>query len=123
MLFRKRATQREHFDDPARTQEEIRDGYAQLARVNRLFHLADPYTRLLSRWLGAAHCERLSILDVGAGSGEVACAEAMPGRSVMAAAAMAPRAKGAAQRLTRRRSVLRTRAAEQTRARRAAAGA
>ena len=67
MLFRQRATQREHFDDPSRTREEMRHGYAQLARVNTLFRLADPYTRLLSRWLGERDCRQLSILDLGAG--------------------------------------------------------
>jgi len=69
MLFPQRATEPEHFDDPARTPAEIADAYRQLSRVNRLFRLDDPYTRILSQWLGSAHCARLSILDVGAGDG------------------------------------------------------
>src|SRR6185369_4138189 len=69
MLFRKRATTPEYFDDPARTFAEISNGYRELARVNRLFHAADPYTRVLARWLGHDRCRKLSILDIGAGDG------------------------------------------------------
>lgn len=69
MSFRERATQPEHFDDASRTFDEFRLGYAQLARVNRLFRLDDPYTRLMSQWLGKQNCRRLSILDLGAGDG------------------------------------------------------
>ena len=68
-MLRERATEPEHFDDPARTPEEIIDGYRQLARVNRLFRLEDPYTRIMSRWLGPKNCTHLSILDLGAGDG------------------------------------------------------
>jgi len=66
-MLRERATEPEHFDDPARTPEEIADAYRQLARVNRLCRLDDPYTRVMSRWLGADNCRQLSILDLGAG--------------------------------------------------------
>jgi SAM-dependent methyltransferase len=69
MMFRERATQPEHFDDPSRTFEEFRLGYAQLARVNRLFRLHDPYTRVMCRWLGSENCRDLAILDLGAGDG------------------------------------------------------
>jgi len=69
-----RITEPEHFDDPARTPEEIADGYRQLARVNRLFAFHDPYTRVMARWLGHAHCARLSILDLGAGDGSLGAA-------------------------------------------------
>ena len=69
MLLRKRATQSEHLDDPARSPEEFRAAYAELARVNRLFRLDDPYTRVLAGWLGHRHCERLTVLDLGAGDG------------------------------------------------------
>jgi ubiquinone/menaquinone biosynthesis C-methylase UbiE len=69
MPFRKRTTQAEYFDDPARSISEIAAGYRQLARVNRLFRLDDVYTRLLTRWLGEEHCAELSILDLGAGDG------------------------------------------------------
>lgn len=66
-MLRERATEPEHFDDPARTPSEIAHAYRQLARVNRLCRLDDPYTRVMSRWLGAENCRRLSILDLGAG--------------------------------------------------------
>lgn len=69
MLFRRRATTPEHFDDSSRTFEEFRSGYAELSRVNRLFRLDDPYTRVMTRWLGHDHCRQLSILDLGAGDG------------------------------------------------------
>lgn len=68
-MLRERALEPEHFDDPARTPAELADAYRQLARVNRVFRLDDPYTRVLARWLGHEHCARLSILDVGAGDG------------------------------------------------------
>lgn len=66
-MLRERSVEPEYFDNPARTREEIAAGYRELARVNRLFQLDDPYTRVLSRWLGRDHCRRLSILDLGAG--------------------------------------------------------
>jgi ubiquinone/menaquinone biosynthesis C-methylase UbiE len=69
MLLRGRATQPEHFDDPQRTAEEFRVAYQELARVNKLFRLEDPYTRVMSQWLGAEQCRELSILDLGAGDG------------------------------------------------------
>src|SRR5215213_6129158 len=68
-MLREGAIEPEHFDDPARTREEITDGYRELARVNRLFRLEDPYTRVMSRWLGPKNCTNLSILDLGAGDG------------------------------------------------------
>lgn len=68
-MLRKRATEPEHFDNPARTPEEIASGYRQLERVNRLFFLHDPYTRVLNKWLGPKNCRRLTFLDVGAGDG------------------------------------------------------
>lgn len=67
MLFSQRALEPEHFDDPARTPDEIAACYRELGRVNRLFRLDDPYTRVLARWLGHDRCQNLSILDLGAG--------------------------------------------------------
>ncbi len=67
MMLRERATEPEHFDNPLRTPAEIQAGYRELARVNRLFRLDDPYTRVMVRWLGAENCRQLSILDLGAG--------------------------------------------------------
>ena len=66
-MLRERATEPEHFDDPARTPAELAAAYRELERVNRVFRLDDPYTRVMARWLGHNQCERLSILDVGAG--------------------------------------------------------
>jgi ubiquinone/menaquinone biosynthesis C-methylase UbiE len=68
-MLRKRATEPEHFDNPARTPDEIASGYRQLERVNRLFFLHDPYTRIMNKWLGPKNCTRLTFLDVGAGDG------------------------------------------------------
>ena len=69
MFFRKRATQPEHFDDPARTPAEFETAYAELARANRIFRLEDPYTRVFWQWFGEEHCRALTFLDVGAGDG------------------------------------------------------
>ena len=68
-MLRERATEPEYFDSPARTSDEIADGYRELARANRLFFSDDPYTRLLWRWFGAERSRQLSILDIGAGDG------------------------------------------------------
>lgn len=70
MVFSERTTQPEHFDGD-RTSEEFRAAYEQLARVNRFFAAHDPYTRIMSRWLGCGKCRELSILDVGAGDGSL----------------------------------------------------
>jgi ubiquinone/menaquinone biosynthesis C-methylase UbiE len=69
MLFRERTTELEYFDDPSRTRDELRTAFRQLSRVNGLFRLHDPYTRIMSAWLGPEYCRDLSILDVGAGDG------------------------------------------------------
>lgn len=69
MFLARRSDQAEHFDDPARTPEEIRAGYALLARVNRLFRFAEPLARLIPAALGPAACRDLTLLDVGAGDG------------------------------------------------------
>lgn len=69
MFLARRSAQAEHFDDPARTPEEIRAGYALLARVNRLFRFAEPFTRLIPAALGPEACRALTLLDVGAGDG------------------------------------------------------
>ena len=73
-MLRERATEPEYFDSPARRPGEIVASYRELARVNRLCRFADPYTRVMARWLGAAQCRRLSILDLGAGDGSLGAA-------------------------------------------------
>ncbi len=70
-MLRARTTEPEYFDSPARRPDEIVASYRELARVNRLCRFADPYTRVMSRWLGAANCRQLSILDLGAGDGSL----------------------------------------------------
>ena len=69
MFLAQRSAQAEYFDSPQRSLAEVAEGYRQLARVNRLFHNADPFQRLLSKWLGPERCRHLSLLDLGAGDG------------------------------------------------------
>ena len=71
MFLSHRAAQAEYFDAPDRTAAEVADGYRLLARVNRLFHFAEPFQRHLPRWLGAERCRSLSLLDLGAGDGSL----------------------------------------------------
>ena len=71
MFLSRRATQAEYTDSPNLPFEEVAANYRQLARVNRVLAFADLYTRHLARWLGAARCRRLRILDVGAGDGSL----------------------------------------------------
>lgn len=71
MFLRHRATQAEYFDSPDRSLAEVAEGYRLLARVNRLFHFAEPFQHFLPRSLGPTDCRELSILDVGAGDGSL----------------------------------------------------
>jgi SAM-dependent methyltransferase len=71
MFLSRRATQAEYSDAPGRSAGQIAVDYRQLARVNRLFLVTDPFQRLLVRWLGRDRCRSLSILDLGAGDGSV----------------------------------------------------
>jgi SAM-dependent methyltransferase len=69
MFLRHRSTQSEYFDLPDRTEAEIAASFRELNRVNRLFRFSHPFETALPRWLGRKICERLDILDVGAGTG------------------------------------------------------
>jgi len=71
MFLRERATQAEYCDQPDLPPEEVASSYRQLARFNRLMFVADPFQRLLVRWLGRKKIQRLSLLDLGAGDGSV----------------------------------------------------
>ncbi|HAB18844.1 MAG TPA: methyltransferase domain-containing protein [Verrucomicrobiota bacterium] len=71
MFLRHRATQAEYFDDPARTPEELGEHYAALERVNRLIHFDRPFRVWLPRLLGEATCRYLTLLDLGAGDGQL----------------------------------------------------
>jgi SAM-dependent methyltransferase len=69
MFLRQRSTQTEYFDLPDRTEAEIAVSFRDLNRVNSLFRFTHPFESVLPGWLGRKNCERLNILDVGAGTG------------------------------------------------------
>ena len=69
MFLRQRSTQAEHFDLPDRTEAEVSAAFRDLNRLNALFRFSHPFTAVLPGWLGRKNCERLKILDVGAGTG------------------------------------------------------
>ncbi len=69
MFFRERSMQAEYFDAPDRPAGEVTAAFRELDRVNRLFQFSHPFVSRLPRWLGRPRCERLEILDVGAGTG------------------------------------------------------
>jgi SAM-dependent methyltransferase len=69
MFLRHRSTQTEYFDLPERTEAEIAASFRDLNRVNILFRFSHPFEAMLPPWLGRMNCERLEILDVGAGTG------------------------------------------------------
>ncbi len=69
MFFGRRSTQPEYFDLPDRAEAEIAASFRDLNRVNGLFRFSHPFEAVLPQWLGRANCERLNILDVGAGTG------------------------------------------------------
>jgi hypothetical protein len=69
MFLSQRATQAEYCDQPDLPLPEVADNYHQLARFNRALLIADPFQRLLVRWLGKPNLGTLSLLDLGAGDG------------------------------------------------------
>jgi SAM-dependent methyltransferase len=69
MFLRHRSTQAEYFDLPGRTEAEITASFHDLNRVNSLFRFSHPFETVLPQWLGGKKCEKLEILDVGAGTG------------------------------------------------------
>ncbi len=73
MFLSRRATQAEYFDEPGRTPAEVAESYHWLNHFNRLLHFAEPFQRLLPRWLGEEKCRDLSLLDLGAGDGSLGC--------------------------------------------------
>jgi SAM-dependent methyltransferase len=72
MFLRHRSTQLEYFDLPDRTEAEVSVSFRDLNRVNSFFRFTHPFESVLPGWLGRGHCERLDILDVGAGTGLLA---------------------------------------------------
>ena len=69
MFFRERSTQAEYFDRPDRPADEMATAFCELDRVNRFFRFSHVFETRLSDWLGTQRCQRLEILDVGAGTG------------------------------------------------------
>jgi SAM-dependent methyltransferase len=69
MFLRHRSMQAESLDLPGRTEAETATAFHELDRINRLFVFAHPFKSVLPSWLGAKQCERLNILDIGAGTG------------------------------------------------------
>src|SRR5881396_1268537 len=69
MFLSQRATQAEYCDRLDLPPAEAAANYLHLARFNRLVLVADPFQRLLVRWLGRQHVRQLSLLDLGAGDG------------------------------------------------------
>src|SRR5271154_142157 len=69
MFLSQRSTQTEYFDLPGRTEAEVSASFRDLNRVNSFFRFSHPFETVLPAWLGRKKCERLEILDVGAGTG------------------------------------------------------
>jgi 2-polyprenyl-3-methyl-5-hydroxy-6-metoxy-1,4-benzoquinol methylase len=72
MFLSQRATQAEYCDRLDLPLSAVMDNYRQLGRFNRLVLVADPFQRLLVRWLGRERARRLTLLDLGAGDGSLA---------------------------------------------------
>jgi SAM-dependent methyltransferase len=70
MFLNRRTTQAEYFDS-LRPFQELADFFQCLDRLNRFFVFAEPFQRFLPRMLGTEACSRLSILDLGAGDGQL----------------------------------------------------
>src|SRR4051812_35558257 len=70
--LRERAKAAELMDDFSNGGEELSEALRQLRLLNRIFAAAAPTLYGVKRlWLAAGKPKRLSILDVGAGSGDV----------------------------------------------------
>jgi 2-polyprenyl-3-methyl-5-hydroxy-6-metoxy-1,4-benzoquinol methylase len=70
--LRERAAAEELMDDFTSGGSELREALRELRRLNRLFAAASPTLHGVKRlWKAAGKPDRLSVLDVGAGSGDV----------------------------------------------------
>ncbi|SFJ48001.1 Methyltransferase domain-containing protein [Paenibacillus sp. UNC496MF] len=70
--FRERASSHELMDDQTQGGEELREALRHLRRLNRLFAAAAPTLFGVNRlWVQAGKPRHLSLLDIGAGSGDV----------------------------------------------------
>lgn len=72
MFLRARATQAEYCDRPDLPDADLAANYHHLGRFNRLVLIADPFQRLLVRWIGRPAVSRLTFLDLGAGDASLA---------------------------------------------------
>jgi ubiquinone/menaquinone biosynthesis C-methylase UbiE len=69
MFLNDRSMQAEYFDLPGQAVADMALSYRELDRINCFFHFSHTFVSQIPRWLGRKKCEKLSILDVGAGSG------------------------------------------------------
>jgi len=69
MFFNQRSAQAEYFDTPGLSGAERSAAFRELDRINHLFRFSHPFASRLPSWLGKNRCEKLDILDVGAGTG------------------------------------------------------
>jgi len=69
MFFPRRSAQAEYFDLPDRPEAETAAAFRDLDRLNRAFLFERPFEDVLPKWLGPERCQRLEILDLGAGTG------------------------------------------------------
>ena len=54
---------------PAFRRLNVPRAFRELDRINKLFKFSHPFASRLPPWLGKERCERMEILDVGAGTG------------------------------------------------------
>jgi len=71
MFLARRSAQAEYFDAPERTASELAEHYVWLNRVNRVTRFDRPFRMWIPRLLPEADCRDLTVLDVGAGDGEL----------------------------------------------------
>jgi len=71
MFLSERSAQAEYFDAPERTASELRAHYAWLQRINRITRFERPFRVWLPRLLPESTCRSMSVLDIGAGEGEL----------------------------------------------------
>jgi len=69
--MRHRSTAAEWMDDPAATEAAFASALHDLARINRLSLAYHPTLRWLDRLVARSGAKRLSVLDVGAGGGDM----------------------------------------------------
>ena len=71
MFLHDRSSQTEYLDAPERTATELEEHYAWLNRINRLTRFERPFRIWIPRLMGDMQCQRLEVLDVGAGEGSL----------------------------------------------------